>query len=161
MYEVFLYALSIPLLSHIWTLVKFSLSWSLALGFFLPYTTFIECFLDQSCALMYAFVRASLASLPKCFMPYELSLFIYLSPIEVKVIVCWLQALESHGYHGHCIPILDFHFINLDLYTQLLRKLDQYLAIVFTSPRAVQATQLALNSTGQSYNTALFTVHSI
>lgn len=85
----------------------------------------------------------------------------YLSPIEVKVIVCWLQALESHGYHGHCIPILDFHFINLDLYTQLLRKLDQYLAIVFTSPRAVQATQLALNSTGQSYNTALFTVPSI
>lgn len=59
----------------------------------------------------------------------------------------YLKALESHGYHGHCIPILDFHFINLDLYTQLLRKLDQYLAIVFTSPRAVQATQLALNST--------------
>lgn len=59
----------------------------------------------------------------------------------------YLKALESHGYDGHCIPILDFHFINLDLYTQLLRKLDQYLAIVFTSPRAVQATRLALNST--------------
>lgn len=59
----------------------------------------------------------------------------------------YLKALESHGYHGHCIPILDFHFINLDLYTKLLRKLDQYLAIVFTSPRAVQATRLALNAT--------------
>nr|XP_022341656.1 uroporphyrinogen-III synthase-like isoform X2 [Crassostrea virginica] len=58
----------------------------------------------------------------------------------------YLKILESHGYHGHCIPILDFHFINLDLYAQLLRKLEQYLAIVFTSPRAVQATKMALNS---------------
>ncbi|XP_062575267.1 uroporphyrinogen-III synthase-like [Saccostrea cucullata] len=58
----------------------------------------------------------------------------------------YLKLLEKHGFKGHCIPILDFNFINLVQYGQLLKKLDKYLAIVFTSPRAVQATQMVLSS---------------
>ncbi|XP_061184789.1 uroporphyrinogen-III synthase-like isoform X2 [Saccostrea echinata] len=58
----------------------------------------------------------------------------------------YLKILDRHGFRGHCIPILDFNFINLVQYGQLLKKLDKYLAIVFTSPRAVQATQMVLSS---------------
>ncbi|XP_056005000.1 uroporphyrinogen-III synthase-like isoform X1 [Ostrea edulis] len=60
----------------------------------------------------------------------------------------YMKILKRHGYQSHCIPILDFNFINLDLYGQLLKNLQKYLAIVFTSPRAVQATELVLNAIG-------------
>lgn len=89
-YEIFLYVLSIPLSSHVWTRVFFISI--LGLVFFLPYTTFIECFLDQLCALIYAFVRASLASLPKCFISFELSLFItYRGKLRSLFVDCRLQ----------------------------------------------------------------------
>lgn len=79
-YEIFLYVLSIPLSSHVWTRVFFISI--LGLVFFLPYTTFIECFLDQLCALIYAFVRASLAIVFQNVL-CRLSCH-YLSPIEVN-----------------------------------------------------------------------------
>lgn len=46
---------------------------------------------------------------------------------------------QGGGYDVICIPVLDFHFINLDLLAEALSRPDDYACLLLTSQRAVEA----------------------
>ena len=53
------------------------------------------------------------------------------------------QSLTSLGLQGHCVPVLDFTFTNLDSLQNALRAVDNYAGIILTSQRAVEAVARA------------------
>lgn len=52
--------------------------------------------------------------------------------------------LLHHGYQPFSIPVLAFNFINIDVLSQSLGEWETFSAVVFTSPRSVEAADLAL-----------------
>lgn len=59
-------------------------------------------------------------------------------------------ALEKRGYKVKFIPVLDFGFKNLEQLGQCLLKPDDYMGIIFTSPRSVSAAKAASGAGGIS-----------
>ncbi|KAL4232258.1 uroporphyrinogen-III synthase [Mactra antiquata] len=54
--------------------------------------------------------------------------------------------LSKHGFETHSIPVLGFNFINIDKLTTSLQDTENYCAVVFTSQRAVEACEIALQN---------------
>jgi len=54
--------------------------------------------------------------------------------------------LEKSGYRVTFLPALGFEFLNLEQYSKLLMRMEEFSAIVFTSQQAVKATQQILIS---------------
>lgn len=59
-------------------------------------------------------------------------------------------ALENRGYKVKFIPVLDFGFKNLEQLGKCLETPDNYMGLVFTSPRSVAATKTASGTSGLS-----------
>lgn len=53
---------------------------------------------------------------------------------------------QQGGYDVTCIPVLDFHFVNLDLLTEALNRPDDYSCLLMTSQRAVDAISKAADA---------------
>ncbi|XP_041368902.1 uroporphyrinogen-III synthase-like [Gigantopelta aegis] len=51
--------------------------------------------------------------------------------------------LKNAGYNALSIPVLAFKFVNTEKLASCLQELDSYSAVIFTSPRTVQAAVLA------------------
>lgn len=62
------------------------------------------------------------------------------------------KELREHKYKPVSIPVLDFNYINIDKLSQCLIQYRDYSAIVFTSQRAVEATQLSISDSSKEVN---------
>nr|XP_003218642.1 PREDICTED: uroporphyrinogen-III synthase [Anolis carolinensis] len=56
----------------------------------------------------------------------------------------YIEELGSHGLEATLIPVLAFEFISLQSLFEKLSCPEQYLGLIFTSPRAVEAIKLCL-----------------
>lgn len=58
----------------------------------------------------------------------------------------YIKELASHGHHATLIPVLSFKFVSLNMLTDKLSQPDKHGGLIFTSPRAVEAVRMCLDS---------------
>ncbi|KAM9324833.1 uroporphyrinogen-III synthase [Gastrophryne carolinensis] len=58
----------------------------------------------------------------------------------------YIEVLSLHGLHATLIPVLSFQFVSLEQLFHKLSHPEQYEGLIFTSPRAVDAVQLCLQT---------------
>ena len=67
------------------------------------------------------------------------------SPSDDDVKDKYQDILEKEGFSVQLVPVIEFNFINTQSLREKLSKSDEYSGIVFTSKRAVDAVNIALN----------------
>ncbi|XP_075889557.1 uroporphyrinogen-III synthase isoform X2 [Nelusetta ayraudi] len=58
----------------------------------------------------------------------------------------YIKELASHGHQATLIPVLSFKFVSLNMLTDKLFQPDKHGGLIFTSPRAVEAVRMCLDS---------------
>ncbi|XP_075699231.1 uroporphyrinogen-III synthase isoform X2 [Rhinoderma darwinii] len=67
----------------------------------------------------------------------------------------YVQELSSHGYQTTLIPVLSFTFVSLEQLYDKLSRPECYEGLIFTSPRAVGAVKLCLESNKEVWEHSL------
>lgn len=67
----------------------------------------------------------------------------------------YVQELTSHGYQAALIPVLSFKFVSLEHLFDKLAHPEKYEGLIFTSPRAVEAVKLCLETNKEAWEHSL------
>ncbi|KAI4888521.1 hypothetical protein NFI96_034166, partial [Prochilodus magdalenae] len=70
-------------------------------------------------------------------------------PLDLSVNVFALQELAAYGHSATLIPVLSFKFVSLKALSERLFQPEKYGGLIFTSPRAVEAVNMCIESSTQ------------
>ncbi|XP_018616377.1 uroporphyrinogen-III synthase isoform X2 [Scleropages formosus] len=62
----------------------------------------------------------------------------------------YVKELGSFGHKATLIPVLSFKFVSLERLWEKLRQPEEYAGLIFTSPRAVEAVSMCLESANKT-----------